>query len=193
MMTNWVALSSIGYLIGSIPTGYLVAKLAGIDDIRNYGSGNIGATNVARVLGTHFFFLILFLDAAKAYVFLRYAHGVTTHDRYLCLIGLAILLGNIASMFLGFRGGKGVATCVGIVAALMPSLMTYVFAVWLTVFALTQTIGIASVVGCLAMPCVAIWQYGIAHVYAQTSIVMMITLLVTHRENIVRFVQSLSS
>ncbi len=179
------------YLVGAIPTGYLVAKLAGIADIRNYGSGNIGGTNVARVLGIQFFFLIVFIDAIKAFCYLRYAQRIYSHDKYLCAIALLLLLGNIFPIFLGFRGGKGVATSVGIVAALMPELWGYVFGVWLTILAITRTVGIASVIGALSMPGIACYQYGITHAYGQLAIVIAGSLVLTHRENIARFVTTL--
>jgi len=180
------------YLVGSIPTGYLIAKWAGIADIRNHGSGNIGATNVARMLGIHFFFVVFFIDACKAYLYLRFVQSMTHHARFHALIAIALLLGNVCSIFLGFRGGKGVATSIGIMAALMPALFGYVFGVWLIAFALTKTVGIASVIGGIAMPMIVCYHYGIAHVYAQLSITIAVSLLITHRENLARFFQSLS-
>lgn len=181
------------YLVGSFPTGYLIAKLAGIEDIRNCGSGNIGATNVARTLGVHFFFIVLFIDAMKAYLSMRYAQNMLTEDKQLGLVALALLMGNIFSVFLGFRGGKGVSTSVGIVAALMPGLFGYIFALWLAVLALTKTVGIASVIGCIALPFLACYFYGLAHSYVLLSITIAGSLLITHRENIARFARTLSS
>lgn len=193
MIINTYLLALGAYLVGSFPTGYFVAKLAGIADIRHYGSGNIGATNVARMLGVHFFFLVLLIDALKAYCYVRYAQSISLSDKYLCLIAFLLLVGNIFPIFLGFRGGKGVSTSVGIVAALMPGIFAYIFGIWLAVLALTNTIGVASVVGAFAMPFLACYFYGLAHVYAQLSIVFTISLLVTHRENIARVFQILFS
>lgn len=180
------------YLIGSIPTGYLVAQWAGIADIRNHGSGNIGATNVARVLGFHFFFLVFLVDAFKAYYYLKYMQSVTPSERYHYLIAVALLFGNIFSLFLGFRGGKGVATSVGIGMALMPPLCAYVSVVWLAIFAVTKTVGIASVAGGIAAPLIACYLYGFMHAYTQLCITLAVTLLITHRENLARFFDRLS-
>ena len=180
------------YLVGSIPTGYLIAKLAGIADIRNHGSGNIGATNVARLVGLHGFVLVLCIDALKAYAYLRYMQTTTSQDLYLCAIALLLLAGNIHSLFLEFRGGKGVATSIGIAAALMPGLFLYVFCIWAAVFALTRTVGIASVIGGIATPLVAWYQYGLGHIYCLLSITIALSLCVTHRGNIARFGRSLS-
>jgi glycerol-3-phosphate acyltransferase PlsY len=117
---------------------------------------------------------------------------LTSQDVYLCAIALLLLAGNIHSLFLGFRGGKGVATSIGIAAALMPGLFIYVFVIWAAVFALTKMVGIASVVGGIAMPFVAWSQYGLGHIYFLLSITIALSLCVTHRENIARFGQNLS-
>lgn len=180
------------YLIGSIPTGYLVAQWAGIADIRKHGSGNIGATNVARTLGIHFFFIVFFIDALKAFGYMRYMQSMT-HDLLThYLLAVALLLGNIFSLFLEFRGGKGVATSVGIGLALMPSLFLYVLGIWLAILAMIKTVGIASVMGAIALPALAVYYYGIAHAYAHLGITIAVTLLVTHRDNLVRFFQTFS-
>lgn len=191
MISNIIRLLG-AYLIGSIPTGYLIAQWAGIADIRKHGSGNIGATNVARALGVHFFFIVFFIDALKAFGYMRFMQGMTSD---LCLhyaIAMALLLGNIFSCFLAFRGGKGVATSVGIGAALMPTVCYYAFGIWISVLAITKTVGIASVIGALALPLLAWYQYGILHAYALLSITIAVMLLVTHRENLARFLQRFS-
>lgn len=103
IITNIIGLIG-AYLVGSIPTGYLIAQWAGIADIRKHGSGNIGATNVARLLGVHFFFIVFFIDALKAYCYLRYMQSMTSDVLVHALIAIALLLGNIFSCFLEFRG-----------------------------------------------------------------------------------------
>lgn len=146
----------IAYIVGSIPTGYIIARIRGISDITKHGSGNIGATNVARVLGLYYFFLIFFLDFIKAFLLLStyYWHGAS--ETMLILGAIALLIGNGFSVFLNFRGGKSVATTVGILAALSPMLLL-VFAVsWLVVFLLTKTVGAASVSAALSLPVVAL-------------------------------------
>jgi acyl phosphate:glycerol-3-phosphate acyltransferase len=190
-MANIIGLIG-AYLVGSIPTGYLIARWAGIADIRKHGSGNIGATNVARALGVHFFFIVFFIDALKAYCYLRSMQGMTPDFFMHDLIAIALLLGNIFSCFLEFRGGKGVATSIGIGAALMPTLLCYVFGIWLAILAITKTVGIASVVGAVALPILAWYHYGIAHAYALLSITIAVMLLITHRENLARFLRSFS-
>lgn len=191
MLSNIIGLVG-AYLVGSIPTGYVIAQWAGVADIRKHGSGNIGATNVARALGVHFFFIVFFIDALKAYCYLRYMQSIT-HDLSMhYLFAVALLLGNIFSCFLGFRGGKGVATSVGIGAALMPTLCWYAFGIWISVLAITKTVGIASVIGAVALPLLAWYHYGAVHAYALLSITIAVMLLITHRENLARFLKSFS-
>src|SRR5690348_15473304 len=113
MELNTLLTGTAAYLVGAIPTGYLIAKLKGITDIRQHGSGNIGATNVSRILGKHYFFLIFFLDAGKAYLFI---HALKAHFsfNYLCIFASIVLVGNGYSIFLRGSGGKGVATLFGL-------------------------------------------------------------------------------
>lgn len=191
IITNIIGLIG-AYLVGSIPTGYLIAQWAGIADIRKHGSGNIGATNVARLLGVHFFFIVFFIDALKAYCYLRYMQSMTSDVLVHALIAIALLLGNIFSCFLEFRGGKGVATSVGIGAALMPMIAWRIFGIWLAILVITKTVGIASVVGAVALPVLAWYHYGIAHAYALLSITIAVMLLITHRENLARFLRRFS-
>src|SRR5581483_8545951 len=106
------------YLIGAIPCGYLIARACGINDIRNHGSGNTGATNVGRILGLKYFFLIFFLDCLKAYAVLAVLAHYGFEQSDLIIPALALLVGNAFPLFLRFRGGKGVATSVGILAAI---------------------------------------------------------------------------
>ena len=135
---------ALAYLIGAVPTGYLLARAFGID-ITKHGSGNIGATNVARVLGSKkYFFLIFFLDVLKAAGFL-YLAGRYIGSWELLLCGVAILLGNAYSIFLRFRGGKGVAASFGILLMLFPMSVTLTFFLaWVLVLVLTKHVAVAS-------------------------------------------------
>lgn len=121
----------VGYLVGGIPTGYLVAKAKAGIDIREHGSGNIGATNVGRVLGFRFFLLVFVLDFLKgalpvAVAFWLLGDAEPGSDRRLRLlyvpelVGFAAILGHLFPVYLGFRGGKGVATTMGVVVLLAP-------------------------------------------------------------------------
>lgn len=116
------------YIVGSIPTGYWFARLFFNIDITQHGSGNIGATNIGRILNNYrFFFLIMFLDASKAAAYLLWSkkyliisESLTSQLYILLLFATCLLLGNKFSLFLSLKGGKGVATSLGVLIALTP-------------------------------------------------------------------------
>lgn len=145
------------YLVGSIPTGYWFARWFFRIDVMQHGSGNIGATNVARVLGSvKYFFLILLIDAGKAFATLwvaaRCMAPILSHDHHdfyvmlLCAVAACLLLGNGFSIFLRGRGGKSVATLVGIVIFLYPwSILLTLLVSWGIVLLLSRKVSIASI------------------------------------------------
>ena len=143
-----------GFLCGSIPTGYLVGRAKGID-VRAHGSGNIGATNVARILGKKCGALVLLVDIAKGfvpcYVVSQYsfAYGICT--------AIGTVLGHTFTPFLKFRGGRGVATALGCVLGLMPAAGLLCLAVWMIVLRLSGYVSLASISGALVLP---LWTYG---------------------------------
>lgn len=141
-----VVTSFFAYLVGAIPTGYLVARfIAGID-IRGQGSGNIGASNVARILGKKHFFLVFFIDALKACLFLQGIYFFTGECASYYLAAM-LLIGNSFSVFLQFTGGKGVATTFGILCYFLPWTHNFLFAaVWLFILALSKKPFLASFV-----------------------------------------------
>lgn len=145
----------LAYLIGSIPTGYIIARLKGIQDIRQHGSGNIGATNVSRLLGLHYFFFIFFLDASKAFLFIC-AIKPYFPDEYLYCFAIIVLLGNTCSLFLNGRGGKGVATLFGLLSALNLTAVGALLAMWSASMVMTKTVGISSVMAMLTLPLYAL-------------------------------------
>src|SRR5207248_6219586 len=134
------------YLLGSIPTGFLMAKARGID-IRGVGSGNIGATNVSRALGKPAGILVLVLDGLKGYaacewladLMLNYFGGKPDDRELLKIIGgVFAVLGHNYTCWLKFKGGKGIATSAGVLAALVPWSLLIILSVWIVVFALTR-------------------------------------------------------
>jgi acyl phosphate:glycerol-3-phosphate acyltransferase len=146
-----IIIGILAYLIGAIPTGYLIAQLKGINDIRMHGSGNIGATNVSRLLGLHYFFLVFLLDAGKAFFFI---HAITPYcnNYYLYFFAALLLFGNGCSLFLHGSGGKGVATLTGLLSALHPITTAILFCAWLLIFIITHTVGIASLCAITILP-----------------------------------------
>lgn len=140
------------YLIGSIPIGYIVARFAGVDDIRSHGSGNIGATNVARTLGSAYFVPVFFGDFLKAYGTVMLVSYLSANIYLFYAAAVAYLIGNGYSIFLHGSGGKGVAATAGVFAAYDPYLLFLTFASWGLVYAKTRTNGIASVGSAIVAP-----------------------------------------
>jgi len=176
-----IAVAFLAYLVGAIPVGYIIARLKGIADIRKHGSGNIGATNVSRFLGLPYFFLIFFLDAGKAFLFLYCVapyFSVTHCYFFACML----LIGNGYSPLLSGSGGKGVATLFGLVAAVCPAAVIVLLGMWLFVLLLTRTVGIASVVAVCSLPIYAV----VIHNYSLCRFFCFIALWIvwTHRSNI---------
>jgi acyl phosphate:glycerol-3-phosphate acyltransferase len=142
-----------GYFLGSIPFGLLLAKMFGAVDVRRQGSGNIGAANVARVAGLLAGILTLVLDAAKgAAAVLLAAHFTNSNAMAMMLSGIAALLGHCFTIWLGFNGGKGVATALGLFAALSPIATLSALILFLLVVACWRYVSLGSIAAAAAMP-----------------------------------------
>jgi glycerol-3-phosphate acyltransferase PlsY len=152
----WI-LIIISYLLGSIPSGYLVARSQGID-IRQYGSKNIGATNVLRVMGKKWGYLVFFCDAFKGFLSVWSSMHLATFgaiDPTIAGVMGAIfcILGHNYTFWLGFKGGKGIATSGGVVLALFPLLIVLLVAlVWVAVFYFSKYVSLASICAAISLP-----------------------------------------
>lgn len=185
MLIDIVWLIFGAYIVGSIPLGYMLGRLHGIDDIRRFGSGVIGATNVGRILGLKYFFIILILDALKAYTYMSLcaAYDMSRFDLFLC--AWALVIGNSYSIFLGGSGGKGVATTTGIMLALNPLLCTVACMTWVIAFMLLRMVGIASVITALLVP---VYAFICTDIYGFLFMIIMATWIIwRHRSNIYLF------
>ena len=151
------------YLLGSIPTGFLVARAKGID-IRKVGSGNIGATNALRVLGKPAGILVLLVDALKGWLAVRAVAMLIVEqfssqealggNRVIASIVAAIfaVLGHNYTCWLGFKGGKGIATSAGVLTALVPWALLIILSVWIVLFAITRYVSIGSLAASATLP-----------------------------------------
>ncbi len=152
-MNPWYLYPSIAYLLGSIPFGYLLVRIFLKQDIRSTGSGNIGATNVARSGARGLGFLTLLLDLGKAYLAVelvkRYVPG---NPDLAMLAAVAAILGHVFPVWLGFRGGKGVASALGVFLALSPATAGCILLVFALVFALTRYVSLASILASASLP-----------------------------------------
>jgi glycerol-3-phosphate acyltransferase PlsY len=185
----WVPLSA--YLLGSIPFGYLIVSIIGHGDIRQMGSGNIGATNVAREAGSLPGLLTLLLDAAKGYTAVWIAHRATGGNiRWMMLAAVLAILGHMFPVWLRFRGGKGVATGVGIFLPICWQAVVISFIVWLLIVAFWRYVSLASISATAALPLLIYLLYAppLAPPVAVTSgsLLVMALIIVRHKNNIVR-------
>jgi acyl phosphate:glycerol-3-phosphate acyltransferase len=185
-----VAALALGYLLGSIPFGMVVTRIAGTADIRSIGSGNIGATNVLRTGRKGLAAATLIGDMLKGAVAVLIVHWLWGRDPAL-IAALGAVLGHLFPVWLGFRGGKAVATYLGVtigVAAITVSwLPPLAFAaIWLTVAAFTRYSSLASLVACAATPAV-LWMTGNRHA-ASLFAGLTVLIFIMHRGNIGRLI-----
>ncbi len=173
-----------GYLIGSFPTGYFVAKAYGVN-IQKVGSGNIGATNVLRSVGLWPAVLVVLADPLKAMLAILIADIMGVSEWGLVLAGLAAVLGNNFNVFLGFRGGKGVATSLGVGLAIVPVVTLAAAAIGVLTIALGRYVSLGSVVALFSAPLFLVMR---TFSVPQLFLVLMLLLLVVvrHWENIKR-------
>ncbi|MEO6871033.1 MAG: glycerol-3-phosphate 1-O-acyltransferase PlsY [Chthoniobacterales bacterium] len=189
----FVAAAVAGYLLGSCPNGLLISRARGFD-IREHGSGNIGATNVLRVLGKKWGYLVFFLDALKGFLavwigFLlaRVVLPPIPSDEIGIMSGLFCILGHTFPVWLRFRGGKGVATSAGVLLGLMPLVVFSVLTVWLLLFYATRYVSVASVLAAAALP-IFVFLYLRVHVLTGPmllpfSILIASVVIWRHRSN----------
>jgi glycerol-3-phosphate acyltransferase PlsY len=178
-----------GYLLGSIPFGLLLTRMAGLGDVRKIGSGNIGATNVLRTGNKGLAAATLLLDALKGTAAVLLAGSVSVE--YGVVAGFGAFLGHIFPVWLGFRGGKGVATYLGVVFALSWQAGLVFAAIWLAVAAASRYSSLAALVASLAVPAFVWWQ-GLGD-YAFILALMTVLIFVKHRANIARLLSRTES
>ncbi len=178
-----LAALGFGYLAGSIPFGLIITRLAGIGDIRDIGSGNIGATNVLRTGRRELAAATLACDALKGTLAVLVARAVGGPELAI-IAGFGAFLGHLFPVWLGFRGGKGVATFIGILIGLAWPVVLGFVAVWLAVAWLTRYSSLAALIACAATP-LLLWAFGYREP-AELFVLLAILIWVTHRGNIAR-------
>jgi glycerol-3-phosphate acyltransferase PlsY len=174
------------YAVGAVPIGFLVARAFGVGDIRRHGSGNIGATNVLRTLGRLPAIITLLGDIAKGYAAVALASRLGGDDPVATAAGaVAAVVGNCWSVFLGFRGGKGVATGLGALLRLAPLATLAALPVFLVVAATTRFVSLASLLSAACVPFGA-WALGAPRANVVGAFLVAAVVIVRHRENIAR-------
>ena len=196
--TVYLAAGVLAYLLGSIPFGYLLVRIFRKEDIRQKGSGNIGATNVIRSGAKGLGAVTFLLDVLKGYVALfvcqlivgRMPLAPSVRVNTVAVAALCAILGHIFTIWLGFKGGKGVATAFGVFLALAPLSALAGLGIFVVIFALSRYVSLASIVSAAAFPFIAV----LLHNRPQTAFSMAVLFLipfiviVKHRQNIARLV-----
>jgi len=185
----------IAYLLGSIPTGFLVARARGVD-IRAVGSGNIGATNVFRILGKAAGIFVLVADAAKGWLAVLVVAkflsgwfypeaGSRAQEWFRLCAGVAAILGHNYTCWLHFKGGKGIATSAGVLVALVPVPLLIILGIWIVVFALSRYVSLASVLAAFTLPFAA-WAFGESRTIIFVTAALAALAIYKHKANIQR-------
>lgn len=200
-MIHTLLIVVVSYLLGSIPFGYLLVRIFRGQDVRQTGSGNIGATNVARTGSKGLAIATLLLDALKGYLAVAHVLFFASHDRanlpdygahsvYIlaALAGFCAIFGHMFPVWLRFKGGKGVATAVGAFLALAPLAILVVLGIFVAIVATTRYVSLGSIVGAIAFPFAAWWL----NPQTRSATIMLfisassLLIIVRHKDNIRR-------
>ncbi|MGI6175286.1 MAG: glycerol-3-phosphate 1-O-acyltransferase PlsY [Christensenellales bacterium] len=185
---TYVACGAIGYLLGCFSTAYIASTLIARKDIRNYGSGNAGTSNMLRTFGVTMGILTFIGDVAKGVgaVLLGRLIGGALGE---CLAGFFVIIGHIYPFVLGFKGGKGIATIAGVLCVIYPVPGLILVGACVLIIALTRMVSVGSLIGCVAMPIMS-YFLGPDH-YCRIVMFLLIAIvsIVAHRSNIVRLLK----
>ena len=182
----------IAYVLGSIPNGLWLGKALWHTDLREHGSHNIGATNAWRTLGKGPGFLIFLLDFLKGLLSVYIASALVGTPLAMVLAAIFAIVGHSASLFMGFKGGKGVATGLGVLSMLMPQVTLIVFLVWLALVKITGYVSLGSIVAAACVPVLA-YVFGAPVEYLVFGVAAAILIVVRHRANIGRLLSGTES
>ena len=184
-MEDYLLMSVLAYLVGSIPSGLILGKLFWHTDLRKYGSHNIGATNAWRTLGKVPGIIVFLADSLKGQAGVLLGLSLVGTPLAAVIGGLLAIIGHSFSIFLRFRGGKGVATSLGVLTMLMGNVTLIVFALWFTIVYMTRYVSLGSVVAGVLTPILAaLFAYPME--YIVFTVIAALLVIVRHRENIKR-------
>lgn len=183
-------LALLGYGIGSIPFSFLVARVFGVKDVRAVGSGNVGATNVMRSAGKMPGVLALILDGSKGAVTVLLARLVSISEAEICVAGLFAVVGHLFPVWLGFKGGKGVATGAGLFVPLAPAALGISIGLFLLILTTSRFVSLASIVASLSLPVFA-YLLGAGPAVSGTAAVAASMVVAKHHGNVLRLFRGL--
>jgi glycerol-3-phosphate acyltransferase PlsY len=191
----------LAYIIGSIPTALIISRNFFGVDIRDYGSGNMGATNTFRVLGSKFGTIVMVIDIVKGMVavglynfFPQYFSDDWAKTNLMIGFGLAAVAGHIFPIFANFRGGKGVATLFGMILTIQPVIALSCVSVFLFVLFLTRYVSLSSILAGIALPICVLWIWNDDVIFYRIFAILVAALIVlTHQKNIIRILRGSES
>lgn len=194
-MNPWLISIPLAYLLGSIPFGYLLVKTFRHQDIRTTGSGNIGATNVARSGAKGLGIATLLLDLFKAFLAVKIAQHLAPGNFDLAtMAAVAAILGHVFPIWLGFRGGKGVASALGVFLALSPMTALCILIIFIVIFAITRYVSLASIIAALAIPLLALhFAHNMTPLVLFGFFFIPLLVVVKHHQNIRRLLSGAES
>lgn len=202
MNAQFLILIVVSYLLGSIPFGVIISRAHG-KDLQKIGSGNIGATNVARALGRKWAYVCFALDVLKGLVPMLASKLLISEEPTIAelslwlVVGCAAIAGHVFSVYLRFKGGKGVSTCLGVVLGLFPYYTIpglIAFAIWIACVLMWRYISLASIIAALMFPLILIvmiilrgdWSFACLWPLVLVAFLMLVLVLLRHVENIKR-------
>jgi len=189
------------YFIGSIPTALIISRRFFDIDIRDYGSGNMGATNTFRVLGSKYGTVVMVIDILKGMAAIAlynlipyYLEDEFARTNFMIGLGIAAVLGHVFPIFANFRGGKGVATLFGMLLAMQPVIAISCVGVFLIVLFLTRWVSLSSILGAVMLPVCVLWIWNDDVVlYRVFAILVAVMVILTHQKNISRILRGVES
>lgn len=187
---NYIIILVLSYLIGAIPSGVWLGKFLRNIDVRNYGSKNSGATNCYRVMGAKIGILVLLSDILKGFIPLAIAGRYINNFNYLIFIGLIVILAHTYSCFIEFKGGKGVATSVGVFLYLSPYSILVLIFIFLLVFLIFRYVSLASIVSAIMLPILVFFLDTRKNLYLfLISLIIGVFVVYRHKSNIYRLIE----
>ena len=185
------------YLIGSIPTALIISRQYFGIDIREYGSGNMGATNSFRILGAKYGTIIMVMDVLKGmlavglfYLMPFYISNEFERTNFMIALGLSAVIGHIFPVFADFKGGKGVATLLGMILAIQPYIALTCIGVFLVVLFLTRYVSLSSILGAVMLPICVLWIWNEDElIYRIFALLVAAMVVITHQKNISRIIK----
>ncbi len=184
MYSIWMPV--LAYLVGSVSTGYLLSSVSGID-IREAGSGNIGATNVGRMVGWKAGLITLLADAGKGFILVFFSVQLGFDPKVTALTALAVFIGHLYPVFLKFKGGKGVATAIGCLAGIAPLIAGCLALAFLATVLITRWVSVGSLSAAALAP-LLFWFFDHELPFVLMSLIMAFLIIVRHRGNIQRLI-----